>query len=74
MGFLVLSRREGEAITLSLSDDMPEEELIKQLRKGIRIIMTSISGNHARLGIDAPKGVVILREELLSSQASDPAE
>ena len=34
MGFLILSRREGEGITLSLKADYPAEELIRQLREG----------------------------------------
>ena len=43
MGFLILSRREGEGITLSLKADYPAEELIRQLREGgIRILVTDI--------------------------------
>ncbi|OFC05958.1 hypothetical protein AN467_29620, partial [Pseudomonas aeruginosa] len=52
MGFLILSRREGEGITLSLKADYPAEELIRQLREGgIRILVTDIIGNQARVGI-----------------------
>ncbi|VFT43252.1 Uncharacterised protein [Pseudomonas aeruginosa] len=51
MGFLILSRREGEGITLSLKADYPAEELIRQLREGgIRILVTDIIGNQARVG------------------------
>ena len=56
MGFLILSRREGEGITLSLKADYPAEELIRQLREGgIRILVTDIIGNQARVGIEAPR-------------------
>lgn len=65
MGFLILSRREGEGITLSLKADYPAEELIRQLREGgIRILVTDIIGNQARVGIEAPRGVLIVRDEL----------
>ena len=65
MGFLILSRREGEGITLSLKADYPAEELIRQLREGgIRILVTEIIGNQARVGIEAPRGVLIVRDEL----------
>ncbi|WP_070621930.1 carbon storage regulator, partial [Pseudomonas sp. HMSC076A11] len=60
-----LSRREGEGITLSLKADYPAEELIRQLREGgIRILVTDIIGNQARVGIEAPRGVLIVRDEL----------
>lgn len=34
----------------------------------IRVTIVKIDGNHVRLGIDAPLGVSILREELLGRQ------
>ena len=56
-------RRRG--ITLSLKADYPAEELIRQLREGgIRILVTDIIGNQARVGIEAPRGVLIVRDEL----------
>jgi carbon storage regulator len=53
---LVLSRREGEVIVLETSDGL------------IRIKLTEYNGNQTRVGIDAPKSVRILREELLDAK------
>lgn len=47
---LVLTRKINQAIVIG--DD-------------IRVTMTSIGNGHVRVGIDAPPGVRILREELL---------
>lgn len=55
---LVLSRRVQE--TLVIGDD-------------IRITLISIGGNQVRLGIEAPKHVLILREELVP-EAADVAK
>ena len=46
---LVLSRRPGE--TIRVGDD-------------ITITVTGVNGNQVRIGIDAPKDKVILREEI----------
>ena len=47
---LLLTRRTGEAILIG--DD-------------IKITVTAINGNQCRIGIDAPKEVKVLREELV---------
>lgn len=47
---LILTRRAGE--TICIGDD-------------IRIVITGVSGNQVRIGIQAPKDVKILREELV---------
>ena len=47
---LVLSRRVGE--TINIGDD-------------IKITVTAINGNQCRIGIDAPKEVKVLRQELV---------
>ena len=47
---LVLSRREGQRITIG---------------SGIEIVVTQISGNRVKLGISAPPEVPVHREELL---------
>ena len=51
---LVLSRREGEAIILETSDGP------------IRVTLTEYNGQQTRVGVEAPKSVKILREELLN--------
>jgi carbon storage regulator len=56
---LVLSRKINETIVIG---------------GNIRITMTSIRGQQVRLAIEAPEEVPILREELLPSPRSVPAE
>jgi carbon storage regulator len=52
---LVLARKAGEAIRLG--DE-------------IRIVVARVSGSIVRLGIEAPAGMVIVREELLQPSTS----
>ena len=47
---LVLSRKTGDSI---------------QIDGGIRIIVLGLEGNRVKLGIEAPRGVAIMRSELL---------
>ena len=54
---LVLSRREGEAITAG----------------GVRFVVLSSKGGQVRIGIDAPPDVLILREELQEGPQSSHA-
>lgn len=53
---LILSRKLNEALTIG---------------DGIRITVTEIDSNRVRLGIDAPKDVLVLREELRTSPPRD---
>ena len=46
---LILSRKIGEAICIN--DD-------------IRIVLLAVKGNQTRIGIDAPKGIAVNREEI----------
>lgn len=55
---LVLTRRVGERI---------------QLGDQITVTLVKISGNMVRLGIDAPPDVSVVRQELVSSLAAEPA-
>ena len=63
---LILTRKEGEGIRLG--DD-------------IRIVLVQLKGNQARLGIECPSSMRVLREELyqavkqenLAAMATDPA-
>lgn len=62
---LILTRKEGEGIRLG--DD-------------IRIVLVQLRGNQVRLGIECPKNMRVLREELyqavrqenLAAMAADP--
>lgn len=53
---LVLSRKCGESIFIG---------------KGIRIVVSEINGDAVRIAIDAPREVLILREELMYRDAAD---
>lgn len=65
MGYLVLSRKEGETIHLSIDPDADLTSALEQLRSGIFIDVTQISGSQVRLGIEAPASVIVLRGEIL---------
>jgi carbon storage regulator len=52
---LVISRRTGEKVRIA---------------EAIEVTVIAISGNQVKLGIDAPKDVSIVREELLSGAES----
>lgn len=58
---LVLTRRPGEAVVID---------------GGIRLEVVAIRGHHVKLGFQAPRGVAILRDELIErrerSAASSP--
>jgi carbon storage regulator len=53
---LVLTRKVGERVHLS---------------NGITVTVTKIEGNKARVGIEAPEDVKIVREELLPREAEE---
>jgi len=54
---LVLSRKEGESIILNLPNG-----------EQVRICVTKYVGEQARVGIEAPNNIQILREELVGDQ------
>lgn len=56
---LVLSRRSGERLVLILGGQKATIELL------------AVSGNRARVGIDAPNSVRIVREEIQHSVQSE---
>jgi carbon storage regulator len=56
---LVLSRRINETIVIG---------------ENIRITLTSIQGRQVRIAIDAPKEVVVLREELTPQHRTGPEQ
>lgn len=67
MGFLTLTRREGESIRLTIDPGVDTEKLLTLLlRDGITIhIHRGQRDGHIRVGIEAPKQVKISREELV---------
>ncbi len=65
MGYLVLTRREGEKITIRVQPGTDPDELLEQLLlDGISIDFLETSGRRARIGIEAPQVLGILRAEL----------
>lgn len=68
MAYLVLTRHQGESIQLSIRDGADEAELLEQLRSGgIYIDVLELTERRVRLGLDAPRDVLILREEIITS-------
>lgn len=68
MGYLVLTRREGEKITLRVQPGTDADDLLAQLLlDGITIDVLETSGTRARIGIEAPQDLQILRAELVET-------
>jgi sRNA-binding carbon storage regulator CsrA len=66
MGYLMLSRKEGEEIRLTIDPGVDTEKLLRRLLiDGITIGINELSGRQARISIEAPPEVVILRTELI---------
>ncbi|BCG21958.1 MULTISPECIES: carbon storage regulator [Pseudomonadaceae] len=67
MGFLTVTRREGETIRLTIDPGVDTEKLLALLlRDGITIHMHRGQHNgHIRVGIEAPKQIQISRAELV---------
>ncbi len=66
MGYLVVTRREGEEIHLSIAPGANAELLLHKLaRDGITIRLGETLGSQTRLAIAAPCEVSIVRKELL---------
>lgn len=64
MYYLVLTRKQSEAIVIRTASGADEQALLEQLRTtGIEVIM--VSEGSAKLGIRTPKELEILRSELL---------
>ncbi|KTT33795.1 hypothetical protein SB18R_03135 [Pseudomonas oryzihabitans] len=64
MSYLVLTRKQGEALVIRAAPDADEQALLEQLRTtGIEVLM--VSEGSAKLGIRAPMELEIVRQELL---------
>jgi len=63
---LVLTRRVGESVLIFPSDELSGETAISALFDNgpIRLTLTRVNGNQARIGIVAPGNLVIAREEV----------
>ena len=63
---LVLTRRVGESVFISPSEELsPDTPISRLFEKGpIRLTLTRVNGNQARIGIVAPSELTIAREEV----------
>ena len=65
MGYLVLTRREGEKIVLRVQPGTNAEDLLAELLSdGITVTVKEIKGGKAQIAIEAPLDLQILRSEL----------
>lgn len=62
---LVLTRRSGEELLLKLESDISESELQQLMTDGVQIRIARIDGQQAKISIEAPLAVSIVRAELL---------
>lgn len=66
---LFLSRKAGQKLVITLAPDADPQECLRALRAdGIEITVTDIGarGAQVRLMVDAPRELLVLREELAS--------
>lgn len=65
MGYLVLTRQEGEEIRITIDPGVDAEKLLQHLlRDGTTIHVTQAEAHRAKIAIEAPPEMLILRSEL----------
>lgn len=69
MGYLTVTRREGEMIRLTIDPGVATEKLLKELlRDGITVHVGVFQGqSQVRISIEAPKQILIMRDELIDA-------
>jgi sRNA-binding carbon storage regulator CsrA len=71
MGRLILSRRADEQIRLTLKPGASIDDFLDELEQvGIWITVVETDGGRARLAIEAPEQLLVLRDELIPSLES----
>ena len=66
MSHLMLPRRAGQSIVLTLAPDAdPEKALLQFLRDGITVEINQIESGNVHVSIDAPRTIQILLNELI---------
>lgn len=66
MGYLSLTRCEGEEIRLTIDPAVDTESLLRNLlRDGITVHVREIQSGRVSVSIEAPKQIQILRSELI---------
>ncbi|MFK1438013.1 carbon storage regulator [Pseudomonas aeruginosa] len=65
MSYLILTRRPGQRVRISARPGATDEQLLHSLRnEGIDIVLCEVSGKLVKIGFDAPRVIMILRDEL----------
>ena len=68
MSHLILTRRVGQSIVLTVAPGAdPEQALHQLLRDGITVEINRVDHGNVRVSIDAPRTIQILRDELIHS-------
>ncbi|MNZ24531.1 carbon storage regulator [compost metagenome] len=68
MGYLVLTRHQGDQIRLTIDPGVDTEKLLKNLlRDGITLHVAEIEGARVRIAVEAPREVRVLRDELVDT-------
>lgn len=62
---LILMRRLGDEITLTLNPDYTKADLEELVENGISVTVIQIDGSQIKLAFEAPDSVTIMRTELL---------
>ncbi len=72
---LILTRHRGQSVLLMPYPELDPKTPISELFKHgpIKVSIVDIGQNRMRLGIDAPPGIVVLRQELPPSNDPAPA-
>ncbi len=71
MGYLCLTRHEGELIRITIDPGVDTEKLLRHLlRDGITIGVAHVQAHQVRLAIEAPLQMRILRDELTADMTT----
>jgi hypothetical protein len=71
VGYLTLTRHEGDLIKLSIDPSVDTAALLKHLlRDGITIHVGELHGGKVKIGVDAPREILVLRDELIGRQTA----
>lgn len=67
MGYLVVTRKEGEKINISIDPGVDTQRLLEHLlRDGITVHVGGFHAGQVKIAIDAPKEMLVLRHELVT--------
>lgn len=68
---LIIGRCHDQAIMLFSDPDADQAQLLEELKHGIKIRLHRVEDGKAYVDICAPKGISILRSELLKRERSE---